>query len=371
MEILLEEFYRQDLHSANYTERRYQLDDETSYQLTGITLSGKTAIVKNALLQHKKSHYLYIDCNDLRIDIEELNTILFRFCNQNDISILALDNYKPEIQLPKVKQLIIASNHYNEFKELTHLKVYPLNYEGFLAFEQRFDDTAISHFFQLGGFPFMHRIPSEERVVYLQEHLQYKLNDISFDLLRLSTQFTSQKVSAFTLYERLKQQRKISKDKLYKHFETLVEDGYLYMLEKYQAPKAVKKLYLCDIAIKNVLSPQKHFGRLFENIIYLEMIKGGFEVYYDESIDFYIPEQNRIIIPQPFGNDETLFKLVEKLEAFIITHGVKRVEVVTMSSEASLHHPFVEVAMEPFNVWALSEGEVDENVFSGLSGLFS
>jgi len=371
MEILLEEFYKQDLHSANYTERRYQIQDDHSYQLTGITLSGKTSIIKNYLLQHKKSSYLYIDCADLRINIDELNTNLYRFCNQNDITLLALDNYKEEILLPKVKQLIIASQHYNDFKELTHLKVYPLNYEGFLAFEQRFDDTALSHFFQLGGFPLMHRVPSEERTVYLQKHLQHRLDDISFDLLHLSTQFISQKVSAFTLYERLKQQRRISKDKLYKQFEALVQDEYLYMLEKYQAPKAIKKLYHCDIAIKNVLTSQKHFGRLFENMIYLEMIKGGFEVYYDENIDFYIPEQNRIVIPQPFGNDETLFKLVEKLEAFIITHGVKRVEVVTMSAEASLHHPFVEVAMEPFNVWALSEGEEDENVFSGLAGLFS
>ena len=361
MEILLEEFYKQDLHSAHYTERRYQLEADISYQLTGITLSGKTSIIKNYLLQHKKSHYLYIDCSDLRIDTEALNQTLYRFCNQNEITILALDNYDPQIRLPKVKQLIIASNHYHDFKELTHLKVYPLNYEGFLAFEQRFDDTALSHFFQLGGFPFMHRVPSEERTVYLQKHLQYKLDDVSFDLLHLSSQFISQKVSAFTLYERLKQQRKISKDRLYRQFESLIDDEYIYMLAKYQAPKATKKLYHCDIAIKNVLTSQKHFGRLFENMLYLEMIKGGFEVYYDDDINFYIPQQDRIIIPQPFGNDETLFKLVEKLEAFIITHSVKRVEVVTMSAEASLHHPFVEVAMEPFNVWALTEGEDEES----------
>jgi len=163
------------------------------------------------------------------------------------------------------------------------------------------------------------------------------------------------------MYERLKTTRKISKDKLYSNLEQLVEQGYLHQLAKYQHAKATKKLYLCDISIKNAFSTQKHFGRLFENMVYLEMLKKDFELYYDEEIDFYIPQQNRVILCMAFGNQEALFKKVEKIEAFVITHGVTKVEVVTMTNESSLQHPFVRVEMIPFSVWALTEGEEDDD----------
>jgi hypothetical protein len=57
----------------------------------------------------------------------------------------------------------------------------------------------------------------------------------------------------------------------------------------------------------------------------------------------------------PFGNQEMLFKKIESIEAFIITHNIARVEVVTMSTEAELKHPFVRVEMTPFALWALMD----------------
>lgn len=362
MEILLEEFYKQDLQTPQYIERRYFLEEETSYQLNGITQSGKSYLIKHTLLGYKKSSYLYIDCNDLRIDVSELNKSLTRFCNQNDIKTVALDNYREEITLPKVKQLIIACAEHFGYPDLETMTLYPLDYEGFLAFESRYDESALNHFFQLGGLPGMHRISAQERVRYLQRSFQDALSEIGFDILQLAANLMTQKVSAFMLYERLKAKRKISKDKLYSNLESLVTQGYLHQLGKYAHLKATKKLYLCDIAIKNALSTQKHFGRLFENMVYLEMLKQGFELYYEEEIDFYLPQQNRVVLCMPFGNQEALFKKIEKIEAFIITHGVTKVEVVTMSNESTLQHPFVPVEMIPFSVWALTEGEEDETL---------
>lgn len=356
MEILLEEFYRQDLHAPQYIERRYFLK-KRSYQINGICQSGKTALVKHTLLGYKKSSYLYIDCNDLRIDVASLNETLTRFCNQNDITTVALDNYREEIALPKVKQLIITCVDHYDYSGLKTITLYPLDFEGFLAFEPRYDETALNHFFQLGGFPAMHRVPTEDRIRHIQRSLQHALSEIAFDILLLATNLITQKVSAFMLYERLKTTRKISKDMLYKNFETLVKQGYLHQLEKYNHPRAAKKLYLCDTSVKNALSSQKHFSRLFENMVYLEMIKKEFTLFYDDEIEFYIPEQNRIVLCMPFSNQEALFKKIEKIEGFIITQGIQKVEVVTMTNESSLQHPFVPIEMIPFSVWALTEGE--------------
>lgn len=357
MEILLEELYKTDLHTGNFIERKCQLDPGGSYQLNGIAKSGKSTLIKHYLLGMKKSVYLYVDCRDVRIEIDAFNDLLTRFCNQRDITCVALDNYTPDFKLPNVAQVLVSCETPYALEGLETRHLYPLDYEEFLAYEHKFDSTALNHFLQLGGFPAMHRILSEDRVRYIQESLQHALGDIEFDLMLLATRMASQKVSAHMLYERLKSERKISKDMLYKKLDALLAKNYLHAVEKFAHPRAVKKLYLCDIAVKNALTTQKHFGRLFENLVYLEMLKRGYEVTYGEGVDFYLPKQRRVVLCMPFGNREMLFKKVESIEAFIVTHGVERVEVVTMSTESSLQHPFVTAEMLPLGVWALVEGE--------------
>lgn len=354
MEILLEEFYKTDLHTGYFVERKTQLDNR-SYAINGITKSGKTVLIKHYLLSRRKSSYLYIDCRDVRIDIPEFNTRIGSFCDEHQIECLALDNYHDEMLLPNVPQRIISSESPRYIEGLEALSLFPLDYEEFLAYEHKFDSTALNHFFQLGGFPAMHRIPSEERALYIQQAFQHSLNPIEFDLMLLAAKMASQKVSAFMLYERLKLERKLSKDMLYKSLSQLTEKGYLHQIAKYDHQRATKKLYLCDGALKNALSTQKHFGRLFENLVCLEMLKRHLPVYYDENIDFYLPEQHRVVLCMPFANQEMLFKKIESIEAFIITHAIERVEVVTMSSEGALRHPFATVEMIPFAIWALVE----------------
>lgn len=353
MKTLLDEYYRYDLHNAGYIERKKSLPED-SIAIYGITQSGKTSLIKHYLLSHKKSTYLYLDCRDIRLDIHELNAILEQFCKENKISILALDNYKSAITLFEIEQTILSSEIPLELPFSTlHLNL--LDYEEFLAFEQKYDSTALGHFFQLGGFPAMHKTPSEERSLYLQKTFSNALDETELAILIQATKMTTQKVSAHNLYERLKVERKISKDKLYIHLQSLFDRRYLYGLEKFNHPSAVKKLYLCDIAIKHALTLQKHFGRVFENLIYLELLKHEIECYYEEGIDFYLPTRAQIILAVPFENEHSLFKKVEALEAFIITHEVKEVIIITMNLESTLSHPIAKIEMLPFAQWALGE----------------
>ncbi len=353
MKSLLDEYYRYDLHNAGYIERKKSIREE-SIAIYGVTQSGKTSLIKHYLLSQKKSTYLYIDCRDIRLEINEFNSALEPFCKEQKISILALDNYYDAITLFDIEQLILSCETPLEVPfEAFHLNL--LDYEEFLAFEQKYDSTALSHFLQLGGFPSMHRIPSEERSLYLQKVFQNALDETELAILLQATKMTTQKVSAHNLYERLKLERKISKDKLYIHLQSLLDRRYLYGLEKYNHPSAVKKLYVCDIAIKHALTLQKHFGRIFENLIFMELIKHNIECYYEEGIDFYLPSRAQIILAIPFENEHSLFKRVEALEAFIITHDVQEVIVITMNLESALSHPIARIEMIPFSQWALGE----------------
>ena len=354
MEILLEELYKTDIHLDKFHFRKVFLDD-LSYQINGISQSGKTKLAKNYLLGLKKSSYLYIDCNDIRINIDELNKTLAKFCNHNKIDTLVLDNYKKKINIINVSQLIICCEAYLDIQYLKTVQLYPLDYEEFLAYEHKYDSTALNHFFQLGGFPSMHKVNSDERNMYIQKTLKYTLDEKEFDILIFCAKMMAQKISPYSIYERLKQTRKISKDKLYKSFENLSDKNYIHQLQKTNHPKATRKIYLCDISLKSALSIDKHFGRLFENMIYLELLKSAIECFYDDGIDFYLPGSDEVILGMPFADERTLFKKMEAIEAFIFTHQIKKVTAVTMSREGSVSHPFSEVEMIPFDIWAIGD----------------
>ncbi len=351
---LLEKFYRQDLHASGFVERKF-FPPEHSFCLTGVPLSGKTMLIKNYLLQKKKASYLYVDCDDVRIDTDAFNEQIRSFCNTHELHTVVLDNYRTELALPVATQLILICRELIAIEHLVSYRLEPLDFEEFLAFERKYDESALNDFLQLGGFPLMHKTPSEERSLLLQRTLKTALGEMGFELLSAAAKLHTQKVSAHMLYERLKSVRRISKDMLYRHFDKMLHAGYLYALAKHGHPRATKKLYLCDIALKNALVFQKHFGRLFENLVLTELIKHHDDLFYDDQIDFYLPASDRVILCMPFGTKEILFKKIEQAEAFIVTHGVRKVEVITMSSEAALAHPFVEVEMIPFAQWALSE----------------
>jgi len=354
MEILLEELYKTDINLEKFHTRKLSLD-EKSYQINGITQSGKTKLVKNYLLELKKNSYLYIDCKDLRIDKERLNKVLGDFCNKNKINTLVLDNYMSDINIVNVSQLIICSEVHYEFDFLTTLKLYPLDYEEFLAYEYKYDSTALNHFFKLGGFPSMHKVSSDERIFYLQKILKHTLTSIELEILIFCTKMMAQKISPYSIYERLKQSQKISKDKLYMSFDMLSSKGYIHQLQKVAHPKAIRKIYLCDISLKSALSIDKQFSKLFENMIYLELLKSGKDAFYDENIDFYLPSSDEVILGMPFADERILFKKMEAIEAFLFTYQIKKVTAITMSTEGRMSHPLSRVEMIPFDIWAISD----------------
>jgi len=354
MQTLLEEFYKTDIVIEKFHYRKLYID-EKSYMLSGITGSGKTKLVKSYLLSLKKYSYLYINCDDVRIEVNSFNDILADYCAQNKIDTLVLDNFRPEFVFANVSQLILISQQEYKYEFLKSIKLYPLDYEEFLAFEHKYDSTALNHFFQLGGFAHMHKVATDERNNYIQKLLRFSLEHQEFEILIYSAKVMAQKVSPFSIYERLKQNMKISKDKLYKSYDALVQKNYIHELSKLDHPKATKKLYLCDISLKPALSVGKHFGRLFENMIYLELLKNGIECYYDEGIEFYLIKSNEIVLPMPFAEERALFKKIESIEEFIFTYQIKKITAITMSREGGLNHPLSEVEMIPFDIWALGD----------------
>ncbi|MDF1881654.1 ATP-binding protein [Sulfurimonas sp. MAG313] len=355
---MLDAIYNIANKKTNLIARKYQIHSSFTI-IKGASKTGKTSIIKQYLSALPNASYLYIDLKDLRIDKEVIKAELQDFCITNKIHTLVIEAYEKDIPLPNVLEIILSTEDNLYIDGFTQLNIYNLDFEEFLAFDSRYDtlDTAFTHFLQTSSYPEMYFVHQDHRQKQLQNILKLSLNPLELQIMIHSAKLLGQKVSAFQMFERLKLQQKLSKDMFYKTFYGLMEKGYLYWVEKFGHSRATKKLFTLDFNIKNVLTLQKDFSRLFETLVFLEMLKRGSEIYYADGIDFYLPNENRIVLTMPFSNEDVLFKKIESIEAFIIENGVMHVEVVTMNAETKLGLPYAIVEMMPFIQWAIVEGE--------------
>lgn len=355
---MLDALYNLVSKKSNLISRKYKIVSPFTI-LKGAAKTGKSSIIKQYLSSLPSASYLYIDLNDLRIDADIVKRELHDFCRDNKIHTLVIEAYDKSIPLPNVPQIILSTEETLELEGFDTLNIYNLDFEEFLAFDSRYDslENAFTHFLQTSSYPELYFAHQDNRQKQMQNILRLSLNPLELQIMIHSAKLVGQKVSAFQMFERLKQQQKLSKDMFYKTFYGLMDKGYLYWIEKFEHSRATKKLYTLDFNIKNALTLQKDFSRLFETLVFLEMLKRGCEIYYADGIDFYIPKENRIILTMPFSNEDVLFKKIESIEAFIIENGVLFVEVVTMSAETKLGLPYAVIEMMPFVQWAIVEGE--------------
>jgi len=82
-------------------------------------------------------------------------------------------------------------------------------------------------------------------------------------------------------------------------------------------------------------------------------MKRGKKVYYDEGIDFYIPAEALAIICAGFAPQEVIERRIQKLLPSLWALHVKRIEVVTLSSESALSIEGMSFSISPFWEWAL------------------
>ncbi len=355
---MLDALYNLSNKKPNLISRKCQITKPFTI-IKGAAKTGKTSIIRQYLSALASASYLYIDLNDLRIDSAVVRQELATFCTENTIHTLVIEAYDKSIPLPNVSQIILSTEETLELDGFETLNVYNLDFEEFLAFDSRYDslENAFTHFLQTSSYPELYFAHQDNRQKQMQNILRLSLNPLELQMMIHSSRLVGQKVSAFQMFERLKQQQKLSKDMFYKTFYSLIDKGYLYWVEKYEHARATKKLYTLDFNIKNALTLQKDFSRLFETLVFLEMLKRGSEIYYADGIDFYMPKENRIVLTMPFSNEDVLFKKIESIEAFIIENGVLHVEVVTMNAETKLGLPYAIIEMMPFVQWAIVEGE--------------
>lgn len=352
----LEILYGEDVRKIAFTVRKVSLEGGKII-LKGPRHSGKTYLILDLLSRRKKEQFLYIDFSDLRIDASIAAHLQYFLQKHPKIELLVLENLDFAFPLPPVKEIIITTSqqdfHLRDFEEV-HL--YPPDFEEFIAFNRRIDDveTLFGQFANIGTFPQMFQVSKPAFVQTFQQLLSnYYSTPVELEILKTFALRQSTLVSTYAMFNLVKKQHRISKDKFYAYTQRLRNEEVIFTVEKYGHKSTQKKLYMIDFVIRGVLSFEKDFIRRFENMIFLELYKRRHRIYYHEAIDFYLPDTDTAIFSVPFLTEELIYKKLQKGEKVFEAMGVRHVQFVTMGLQRNFAQNGREYEILPFWNWAL------------------
>jgi len=301
--------------------------------ITGPKRVGKTFLVFN-FLKNFKGKYKYIDFSDYKekdFDFSDVDLVIF-------------DNFDFSAPIPPITTFIITNENIN-IEGFEKIELNGLDFEEFFAFENGANINQIfDKFLRLGNFP---RIFNEEyfKDEYLKETfelLPYNKKILAFFFSHIGEKFT-----LYQIYQILKKEMKISKDSFYKEVNNLIKNRVIFELNKFNSPKSPKKFYSYNFAFKNILTNKKNIQYTFENIIFLEMNKKN--IFYKDTLTFYLPEEERGILVLPFANEEVVEEKLKKVT------DVKKIDVITISNEFEVDNKNFEVEVIPFARWTFAE----------------
>lgn len=333
--------YKQLIPRKQYLDTLIRLKDKQLIKIvTGIRRCGKSTLFdlyEEYLLNNgvKKE-------NIIRINFESPQFIelwdwlaLYRFIKErlqaNTMNYILLDEIQnvPDFQravdglfiLDNSDVYITGSNAYLLSGELATLlsgrfieiKMLPLSFKEYLsAFSENQDRaTQFRRFIQFGSFPYVLWLEEEQDIqAYLEGiYTTVILKDVLTrkkiadpDMLQRVVKFLADNIgspiSATSIANTLtSHQRKVSFHTVENYLAALMDSFIFYRVQRYdikgkQHLSTGAKYYLCDVGLRYYMLGTKpgNFGHILENIVYLELVRRGNEVYVgkvnDTEIDF-------------------------------------------------------------------------------------
>ncbi len=359
MQNILEKLYEVNFEKLFPLQRKVQI----TYHYTiikGAPKSGKSYLIFDYLKQYKNEQYLYIDLEDIRIDKNTVFYNLDKFLLEHkDIEVLALDNITtiPKEffnQLTKIKSLIISTLYDISYKNFRTIFLQPLDFEEYILFDTKHTNTinTFNSFFKYGNFPEIIQFNESKQLIRNQEILKLiASNQTQFEILKLLIKSSGELKSIFQLFNTFKKSFKISKDIFYDSCKIFEESSIIYFCQKFEQPKAPKKVYSYNHALIDAATMDKKFNNLFSNMIFLELNKIYQEIYYLDNVDFYIKDTNSITLSIPFFINQ--INTSTKILPIIEQYNIKDITIVTVSMNNTVFIGDIECEVLPFYEWAV------------------
>ena len=270
--------------------------------LLGPPKSGKTSIALELARNFK--HPVFIDCADTRLDIKQTSNALLKLFLERKFDLLIVDNFAPAFSLPNFAHIVLTANSITQIPEsilssFALKSILPLKFEEYVSFSKgsRPLESIFSHFLKEGNLPEISFLPEFKKLERNQEILKlHFLGDFELFLPLLSYQ--AKPFSTHNFYIYLKQKFKISKDRIYRFMQTLIESKITILLSHITTNQP-KKLYFYNFAIPYILSSRPNFQAIFENLILCELLHRQTQIFYSDDCDFVSDECAYFAMPFP------------------------------------------------------------------------
>lgn len=267
--------------------------------LYGAPKCGKSALALDLTRDYKQQ--ILVDCADLRLHKASMQTSLLKLFLEKKFDVLIIDNYLPEITIPSHPNLILITTKITHLPESIRTSfhahcVRALSFEEYVSFSKSNRlESIFASFLKEGNLPEITLMPEHKRIQRMQEIiLLYAQQDTS--TLAFLLHYQAKPFNTHNAFCRLKQQQKISKDKMYAFIQTLRDEQVVFTLTHKNGKES--KLYFYNFALPYAISPTPNFQAIFENMIACELLHRSLAVNYDDVCDFIV--QNIAIFAAPF-----------------------------------------------------------------------
>lgn len=330
--------------------------------VTGIRRSGKSVLIQDFVnyLKHQDENINIVMINlqeleyDQLLEYHSLHTYIMEHYVEGIHNVLVVDEvqlceqFELAINSIYVKHIydiyIIGSNAFLLSSDLATLftgrtmevKVYPFSFAEYMDYfgEKEECDRAFDEYVRFGGMPGSYEYEEAQRYDYIGDVFRtvlirdlvakYKirnqaelLNIASFMMDNIGNILSPNNICSTLHADSSAITRKtVSKYIAYLRNAFLFYEAKRYDLKGKKYLENSSKFYLCDPSFRYAVNGTRNmdFGRVYENIVYLELLRRGYEVYvgklYRKEIDFVAKKRDELIYIQVSDNiaDEKTFE---------------------------------------------------------------
>ena len=347
---------------THYLNRMIGLKDTPDIKIiTGIRRCGKSKLMQayiSYLKEHEKNiNVIYVDFMDLRFEslkeyhalhsyVEEhylagkMNYLFIdevQLCPHFELTVNSLySKLKYDIYLTGSNAFLLSADLATLFTgRYIEIPVFPFSFREYCQYYDEISDQdkLFERYTMQGGLAGAYVYKNErDRVNYIKEVYEtivtrdlvqkYSLPD-TLVLQRLS-EFLMDNISNLTSPNKVSQQLTVNQTPtnhvtIGKYIKYLCNAFVFYDIKRYDVRgkkylESLDKFYLCDIGIRYAVLGSRNldYGRVYENMVCIELLRRGYDVYvgklYQKEIDFVVQKGNEKIyiqVSDNISNDET------------------------------------------------------------------
>ncbi|MBB6063056.1 hypothetical protein HNP65_001519 [Thermosipho japonicus] len=384
--------------------------------LYGVRRSGKSYILLD-IYKKNSNNALYIDFEDERLndlqpeDLEKIKEAFFELkpnCLNNDKVIFLFDEIQNVPSWEKYVRRLIERNNITVFcagssSKITpyeihtslrgrswSIEILPFSFKEFVSLKtNNLDPSQLVYgenkiiikklfidYLKFGGLPELSFLENEfDKKKILKEYInsmyfrdiveRYQIKNIQLlDALwdKLFSSFST-RFSLHSFYKHYKELIPFSKDSLYAYYKYFLNSMLVYEVRKfsessYKRVRNPVKIYLVDHGLAKKVTSED-YGRILENIVYIELKRKGFEIFYfyeKSECDFIAKKDNLLVAYQVTWelNEKNKSREIKGILSAAKYLNIDNLNVLTYEQEDTLEIDGKKIKVLPIWKWLLS-----------------